>query len=146
MGDLTYPCSSGGSPKLQRRPPKKIVASLKRRFMNQKPRSVPRRPRCVLWTPSGRSRIDQVSPLQFCGPYSRLFAVRALLSSRCRIASSMAMPPAGSAPGMSCCSSSPSMSAAAAAVAAAACCCCCCWSSLGVVCCCCCDASRAHAP
>ena len=62
-------------------------------------------------------------PLQFCGPYSRLFAVRALLSSRCltalsRIASSTATPPAGSAPGMGCCSSSPSTSAAAAAAIA----------------------------
>ena len=54
------------------------------------------------------------------------FAVRALLSSRCftalpRIASSTAMPPAGSAPDMGWC-----------------------WSSLGVGCCCCSDASRAH--
>ena len=47
-----------------------------------------------------------------------------MLSSRCRtallrIASSTAIPPAGSAPGMGCCSPSPSMSAAAAAAAAA---------------------------
>ena len=122
-GDLTYPSSSGGSPKLQRRPPKTIVASRKRRFMHHRPRFVPRRPRCVLWTPSGGCRIGQVSPLQFCGPYSRLFAVRALLSSPCRtalspIASSTAIPPARSAPGMDgLCSSLPSMSAAADAAA-----------------------------
>ena len=76
-GDLTYPTSSGGSPNLQRRPPKTIVASRKRRFMHQRPPSVPRRPRCVLWTSSGGARIGQVFPLQYSGPYSRLFAVRA---------------------------------------------------------------------
>ena len=63
-GDLTYPSSSGGSPKLQRRPPTTIVASRKRRFMHQRPRSVPRRPRCVLWTPSGGARKGQVFPVQ----------------------------------------------------------------------------------
>ena len=76
-GDLTYPSSSERSPKLQRRPLKMIVTSRRRRFMHQRPRSVPRRPRCVLWTPSGGAPIGQLSPLQFCGPYSRLFAGRA---------------------------------------------------------------------
>ena len=70
-GDSTYPSSSGGSPKLQRRPPNTIVESRKRRFMNPTPRSVPRRPRCVRWTPSGGARIGQVSPVQFCRRYSR---------------------------------------------------------------------------
>ena len=71
-GDLTYPSSSGGSTKLQRRQPKAIVASRKRRFMHQRPCSVPRRPRCMLWTPSGGARIGQVSRVQFCRPCSRL--------------------------------------------------------------------------
>ena len=136
---MTCPSSSEESPKLQQRPPRTIAASRKRRFMHQRPRSVPRRPRCIRWTSSGGARIGPVSPVQFSSPYSRLqfeHCSRLVVSP---LASSTAVPPAGSAPDMGCCYSSRGGSAAALLLLLT--CCCCCRSSLGAGYCCCFDAS-----
>ena len=105
--DLTYPCSSGGSPTHAARPPWHGA----RRRIHEAPLATfnyrVRRSSLQLRTPSGGARIGRVpstSPVQFCRPYQFAFEVRALLSSCCftdllRIAFAAAMPPAAIACG-----------------------------------------------
>ena len=78
---LTYPNSSGGSLKLQRRLPKTIGASRKRRFMHQRP--LLRAAEAALHALDSLRRSSDRSSLPSAVLQAiAAFAVRALLSSR----------------------------------------------------------------
>ena len=70
MGNLTYPSSSGGSPKHAARPPRYGARPL----MHEAPLATCnylfRRSPLQLRNPSGGAPIGRVSPVQFCRPYS----------------------------------------------------------------------------
>ena len=78
--NLTFPSFSGGSPKHAARPPRHGARPL----MHEAPLATcnyrVRRSPLQLRTPSGGARIGQVSPVQFCRPYSLCGSSIALVS------------------------------------------------------------------
>ena len=80
MGNLTYPSSSGGSPKHAARPPRHGARLLIHEAPLETCNYLFRRSPLQLRTPSGGARIGQVSHLQFCRPCSLLGSSIAFVS------------------------------------------------------------------